>query len=122
MSTGYLRSQTNHRNNTAQISQMGRMTPQETGWHIEAVISKIYAGHYKHYARGGFSRREKRVLTGLQVAQRCGVYGDDCLLEVKDSRVEHAVMECGLNIVTPATYMKPKAQPEIRAWRQAIVY
>lgn len=128
MGTGYLRRQANHGfGNTSRAVQDGgklaQMSPRELGWHIEAVVSKIHAGHYTHYSKGGYSRASKAILSAAQVAYRCGVMSDKCLLEIKDPRVEQAVQEMGLIVVTPATH-RPKSpkQPEVRVWRQSIVY
>lgn len=127
MGTGYLRRQTNHRTSaaapaTAQNGHLARMTGHELAWHIEAVVSKIHAGHYKHYVRGGFSRRDRKVLTAPQVAQRCGADSDYCLFEIKDPRIEQAVRDCGLIVLSPATRVEDRGQPEVRVWRQSIVY
>lgn len=128
MGTGYLRRQTNHNlgNASHAVSDGGKlaqMSPRELGWHIEAVVSKIYAGHYTHYSKGGYSRTSRAILSAAQVAYRCGVMSDKCLLEIKDPRVEQAVQEMGLTIVTPSTHrLKSTKQPEVRVWRQSIVY
>lgn len=119
MSSGFLRRQNNRsQKDTASFgAPIVRLSAKEASWEVEAVVAKITAGHFTHYAKGGFSRKDQSMVSAMQVAHRCGVPMNTCLLQIKDPRIEQAVMDAGLIVVSPSTHRIKQQSQGISVWR-----
>lgn len=83
-------------------SAYGNQHPTED--RIESLLNAIKRKRFTHYVKGGFSRSRHTYLTPLQVARTHQLNLNDCLFEIKDARIEEAVMREGLTVVTSGSY------------------
>lgn len=68
---------------------------------IHNFLKLIANGHYQYYVRGGVCRATGQRLSAMRVANEHGLDMNQCLFEIADARIEKAVFEHQVTVITP---------------------